>query len=261
MENERGKRNSGGGFKQVGALKVAAVLLALIVWQIAATLINRRILLVSPVAVGVRLWELIPTAVFWRSVATSLIRIAVGFFAALLTGSAFAAFSARFKLVEILLNPYMSAVKATPVASFVVLCLMWLNAADLAAVVSFLIVLPTVYSNLLNGIRATDRELIEVATVFGANRRQTLTAVYLPQIEPFLTAAVSSGAGMAWKSGVAAEVIALSAGSIGRQLFEAKTYLNTTDLFAWTVAVIALSAAFEKLTIKLVRLLCRNTTK
>jgi NitT/TauT family transport system permease protein len=227
-------------------LRVAAVLFALGIWQIAATVINSRVLLVSPVAVAVRLSELVLTFAFWSSVGTSLSRIAVGFFAALTFGAAFAALSARFKVAEIFLSPYIAAVKATPVASFVVLCLLWLDAANLAAVVSFLIVFPVVYANLLGGIRSADRELIEVATVFGANWRQKLTAVYAPQLKPYLAAAVSAGAGMAWKSGVAAEVIALSRGSVGRELLEAKIYLNTTDLFAWTVTVIAASAVFEK---------------
>ena len=62
---------------------------------------------------------------------------------------------------------------------------------------------------------------------------------------------------MSWKAGVAAEVIGVVGGSIGEKLYEAKIYLQTGDLLAWTVVIVALSALFERAVLALLRRGCR----
>ena len=52
---------------------------------------------------------------------------------------------------------------------------------------------------------------------------------------------------MSWKAGVAAEVIGIPDGSIGEKLYEAKVYLSSADLFAWTVVIVFISILFEKI--------------
>ena len=82
--------------------------------------------------------------------------------------------------------------------------------------------------------------------------KTTLRGVYLPQVLPYFRSAVSAALGLCWKAGTAAEVIALSSGSIGEKLYNAKIYFQTADLFAWTAAIVLISAAFEKLFLLLV---------
>ena len=82
---------------------------------------------------------------------------------------------------------------------------------------------------------------------------QRLLYVYLPQIKPYLLSACSIGLGLSWKAGIAAEVIGIPDGSIGERLYEAKVYLSSADLFAWTVVVILISVLFEKLVMLLLK--------
>ena len=208
-------------------IRAWAVLVWLALWQLGAMAIDQQIILVSPLRVLSRLWELIPTPDFWGSIAYSLVRITAGFLLGVAAGTELAALSARFRRVEELLAPAMLAIKSIPVASFIILALILFSSRNLAVPISFLIVLPVLYSNVLGGIRAADSQLMEMARVFRIPVGRSIRYVYLPQVMPYFLSACGSALGLCWKSGIAAEVIGMPEGSIGEQLQQAKAYLET----------------------------------
>lgn len=110
-------------------------------------------------------------------------------------------------------------------------------------------VVPIVYTNILQGIHSTDEKLLEMAQVFGISGYKKLMAIYIPAVFPHFMSAISLGLGLCWKAGIAAEVIGKPTGSIGGKLYEAKLYLMTKELFAWTIVIIVISILFEKLVI------------
>ena len=144
-------------------------------------------------------------------------------------------------------EPLIMVIKATPVASFIILCLIWIPSRNLSVFISFLMVFPVVYTNILEGIRQTDKQLLEMADSFGAGVGKKLQFIYLSQVMPYAVTACKLGLGLCWKAGIAAEVIGIPAGSIGEKLYKAKVYLETPDLFAWTIVIIAVSVGFEKI--------------
>lgn len=226
-------------------LAVAAFWLA--AWQLASMAVGSRIVLVGPAEVARRLAELVLEADFWVSVGLSLGRVAAGFGLAVMAGVALAAWASRSRVVEGLLAPLVGAVKAAPVASFVVLLLMWVSSRRLSVAVSFLMAFPILYTNVLAGVRQTDVALLEMADVFGVSGWARVRTVYAAQVAPYLRAGLSLAMGLSWKSGIAAEVIGLPAPSIGIHLYDAKVYLDTPDLLAWTVVIVALSVGLEAL--------------
>ena len=227
--------------------KLLAAALAVAVWQGASMLVHSAILLPSPLQVAVRLGALAATPGFWSTISFSLLRIAGGFLLALITATVLAFAAGRFSLVEILLRPYVLAIKSVPVASFIILALIWLRSSQLSLFISFLMVFPVLYTNVLAGIRSADGQLLEMAQVFWVPWKRRVRMIYLPAVEPFLLAGSATALGMSWKAGVAAEVIGVVGGSLGERLYDAKIYLMTADLLAWTVVIVALSAGFEKL--------------
>ena len=237
-----------------GAVRPALVVAFwLVVWQVAALVVGHEVLLASPAKALVRLGELSLTADFWGTIWYSFARIAGGFLAASVIGVLGAAAAARSRIFDALVSPALAAVRSTPVVSFIILVLMLAGSSQLAFVISFLMVLPITYTNVLEGIRHRDQTLLEVATVFEVPFLRRLPAIDVPAVLPFLTAACRIGVGLAWKSGIAAEVIGLTAGSIGERLYEAKILLSSADLFAWTAVIIAVSFGFEKLVVVALR--------
>ena len=219
----------------------------LLLWQLGAMALNQKILLVSPVQVVARLWQLLPQGEFWSAVGFSFLRITLGFLLACVVGTALGVLASRFRVVRDLCAPLMATVKSIPVASFIILVLVWVPSRNLSVVISFLMVAPIVYQNVLGGISNMDHKLTEMADVFQVPFARRLRYLYLPQVAPFFRSACAVGLGLCWKSGVAAEVIGLPDGSIGERLYEAKVYLDTPDLFAWTLVIVLVSIAFEKL--------------
>ena len=238
--------------------RVLAVLFALLLWQIAAELIDLRIVLVTPVEVLRRMCTIWREPGFFETLWFSFRHIAAGFFLGLILGSAFAALAGRFSWIETLLWPFMVTVKTVPVASFIVICLIWLRTESLSVFISFLIVLPVVYGNLLEGIKSEDCGMKELAEVYHLPMPRRMIYVHLPQLKPFIFSACSTSLGMAWKAGVAAEIIGTPNGSVGKMLYYAKIYIDTDDLLCWTLVIVAVSVLFEKLFMLLLRRACRR---
>ncbi len=245
--------------KKLFTLAGAALWLAL--WQIGAMLLNQKILLVTPLEVAARLCELVPQWDFIASILFSAGRILLGFAAGLAAGTALAVLAGRSGTVKRLFAPLISAVKSVPVASFTILALIWVSSKNLSALVSFLICVPVVYSNMLEGIESLDPKLTDMARVFEIPAPRRLAGVYLSQLMPYFTSASRLAIGLCWKSGVAAEVIGIPDGSVGEKLFMAKVYLETADLFAWTVVIILLSWGCEKLFMLLIGLLVKRAER
>jgi NitT/TauT family transport system permease protein len=227
--------------------KAGAVLLALAFWQIAAMKIHQKILLVSPTAVLIRLTTIWQVEGFWSSIGFTFFHIAGGFLIGLCTGILLAVLAYKWTFIETLLWPWMVTIKSVPVASFVVICLIWLSSKNLSVFISFLIVLPVIYQNLLTGLRSLKPDMEELAQVYRIPWYRKLKAITLPQLKSYLIAACSVTTGMAWKAGVAAEIIGTPNGSIGKMLYTAKIYLDTDDLLAWTVIIVIMSVLSEKL--------------
>lgn len=235
------------------ALRLGAVAVWLLLWQLASMAVALPLLLPSPLAVLLRLGQLCTGADFWLTVASSLLRILLGFLLGVLFGTALAGLCWRFRLIDVLARPLLGVLKSTPVASFIILALVWVKTTWLATVISFIMVLPLIYANVREGIDSADRQLLEMAQVFRLSRRKTFRYCYLPAILPFFLSAVSSALGFAWKSGIAAEVLGRPARAIGSQIYDSKIYLETPDLFAWTLVVILLSVLLERLAVRFVR--------
>lgn len=183
---------------------------------------------------------------FWSTVFFSLLRVIIGFILAVVSGVILAWFSYRYNIVYNFVYPVLSVIKAAPVASFIILALLWIRSGHVPAFISFLMVLPMIWSNVLQGFKETDRKLLEMADVFDFSVQRKIKMIYIPQVIPYFKTSCITGLGFAWKSGIAAEVISTPELSIGRKLYESKIYIETPELFAWTLTVIILSILAEK---------------
>lgn len=228
----------------------------LAVWHVAYLIVKQEILLPSPAQTGLRLFELAQTGDFWISALLSLLRIMEGYFAGVAAGALLGALTARFSLLYDFFHPALSVIKATPVASFIILALVWIKKDNVPVFISFLMVLPVIWANVSEAIHQTDKDLLEMARLFRFPRGKMISKVYIPAILPYFFAGCTTALGFAWKAGIAAEILSLPKQSIGTELFYSKIYIETPDLFAWTAAVIIMSIILEKM---LVRLL--NQTK
>lgn len=230
----------------------------LLAWQGAAVLVDNDILLAGPWQVCRTLASCLPDPEFWLTLACSLGRISLGFLLALAGGILLGALACRFPMLGEFLEPFMGTIRSIPVASFVILALIWIGSDSLSVFIAFLVVLPIIYTNTCTGLSSASRQLLEMAQVFRMPLSKTIRYIFLPALMPSLTAACQTSIGLAWKSGAAAEVIGLPSHSIGEQLYYSKLYLDTSGLFAWTLVIIAASALSQRLLLGLLGLVSKG---
>lgn len=233
--------------------KAAVCLLWLAIWQLAAILINQEILIPTPYATLKALFALAATSRFYLSVTASLLRIIAGYSLGIIAGVVGALLSCRFSVFKAIFSPLLKIIKAVPVASFIILALVWFHSSTLPIFISFLMVLPMIWSSVESGLENIDKKYPELAFVYGLSPLKTFFEIKVPFILPSFISTALTGLGFAWKSGIAAEVICRPGASLGNMLQEAKLYISTPDVFALTAVVAVLSLIIEAVIIRCVR--------
>lgn len=233
-------------------------LIYLAIWEAVSLLVGKELLLPSPLSTLSRLAVLLTQGETWFYAGLTLLRIMTGYAVGVLLGVLLAVLTARSAFAEALLSPLRAIVKASPVTSFILLALLWLSSDMVPLVISVLMVVPMVWTATAEAILQTDPRLVEMGRLFGLTRWQIVKKVFVPSVLPQFLAACTTSLGFAWKSGVAAEIIALPKQSIGYMLYQSKLRIETPDLFAWTLLIVALSMLLEWLLVRGMRRIRRD---
>ncbi len=228
-------------------IKLAILLFWIGVWQLVFVLVSKPILIASPASVAMKLFELVQTTSFWQSAFASILRVCEGYILGVVFGTILAVICTKFSLIDQVLSPILLLIRSTPVASCIILALVWIQKTDVAVFISFLMVVPIIWANVCKGIRTTDKKQLEMAKVYGFTPLKKVKTIYAHSVLPFFVSACTTALGLAWKAGISAEVLSMPTNSIGYNLYRSKINIETTDLFAWTIVVILLSLMFEKI--------------
>ena len=233
--------------KNIALKLLAPAVFWLGLWQLAAMAVGQSLLLPSPLEVGARLWELLGTGLFWLSALATLFRIVAGTVIGVAAGAALAVLTHVSRAADALLSPAVRVLRAAPVVSFIVLIILWAGSDTVPVIICAMIVAPVVWENLRTGLASPSPELLEMAAAYRMGALRRARYIYLPAALPYLRSGVLSSIGLAWKSGVAAEVLCTPRRALGSQIYWSKLYLEIPSLFAWTAVVAALSLAVESL--------------
>lgn len=226
---------------------VLAIVFWVAVWYVAAFAIDKEVFLPFPHTVIVRFTALIMSPNFLKTVAFSLIRILTGFVVGIILGFFLAIFTNYSKVAEAIISPAVRVIRATPVVSFILLAYLWLDNDTIPAFIAILMVVPIMWQNVSSGLMNLDNNLSQMADVFKIKKTKRFFKIIFPQLTPYFYSGCMTSLGLAWKSGVAAEVISYPKVAIGKEMNEAKILLETSDVFVWTLTLIALSLIFESL--------------
>lgn len=230
---------------------VAAFWLAM--WVLVAGLVAQPLILPGPGAVALALLRLVCDGSTWAILAGSGARILGGLALAAVCGGVLAGISSRSRAFAHLVAPALSFVKATPVACVVVLLLIWLGSARVSIAAVFLMALPGVYFSLAEGLAQVDKPLEQMFRLHGVRGWRLFCAHTWREVLPFVLSCARAVIGMGWKAGVAAELIGMAVGTVGERIYQAKLLIETADLLAWTVLVVAASWACERALVWLLR--------
>ena len=216
-------------------------------WFIISKIINFELLVPTPFQTVKALIGMFNTTVFWKAVFISIIRIVLGFCVAMVVGTSLGLLAFRLPFIKTVLDPFINIIRATPVASFIVLAFVWIKTNFIPSFISVLIVLPIFYTNIQDGCNRIDCEIVELCKIMQTTKREKLRAYILPALLPSFKNAAVNGIGLAWKSGIAAEVICRPYTALGTILSNGKNALETSQVFAVTLVIILLSLLFDSI--------------
>lgn len=244
------------------SITVGAVLLVA-AWKLGSVFVGLEIILPTPEATLRRLVEIAATPSFGASVAATVTRGLSGFGIAAGAGLVIGGAAGLQPTVENALQPLVTVIRSTPVVAFILIALIWFDTTVVPVFVTVLMTFPVIYENVVQGIRAVDRRLIELTRAYRVGNRRTWFRVYLPSLFPFLASAGRTALGLTWKVVVAAEVLSIPELGVGSELQEARVMLETSRVFAWTAVAIVLSGltdlVFTLLTRKRRRVMARGS--
>ena len=245
------------------ALKFLSIaILWILVWAICAWAMNLPILFPSPFDVIKRFFEIFFTKEFFLITGSSLYRVFSGIIIGILIGSILAVICSMSRIVYDIFYPIITVIKSTPIASFVLLIWLFMGDQITPIIITIIMVLPIVWANIYQGINSIDKNLIEVCKIYKIPVKKRISAFYVPSLMPFFISSLLSGIGLAWKAGIAAEVLCSTKRSMGEEIWNAKYDLErAVDLYAWTLAVILISLIFEIVFSKLIKKLLNKYVK
>ena len=225
-------------------LGVAAVIVAgwvLLSWRYGAYVLP------SPMAVARGFADIVASGEIWRHTAASLGRIVIGFggavLVALLAGlGGFLSRSARSVIHDV-----VSVLNSTSVFVWIVISIIWFGLSNWAPIfTTFMITLPVVAANIIEGVENVDRRLLEMGDVYRLSGRQKFTAIVVPSTLPYLLAGMKVGFGLALKVSVVAEIFGVSSG-IGYVMNYSREILATHMVFVWALVMILIMTATDRL--------------
>ncbi|SHH10678.1 NitT/TauT family transport system permease protein [Anaerosphaera aminiphila DSM 21120] len=239
------------------AKSFGVVLFWIFIWQVLSTFISEEILFVSPLKVIPQIFVNLSDGVFWRALISTLSKISLGFIVGFVIGTALATLSYKFKVVRELLYPLILFLKSVPVVSFIILILFFMSSERLPIFISVIIVIPIIYLNVYEGLINVDKKYLNMAKVFDVGILKEISYIYIPSLKGYIQSGLELSVGMAWKSGLAAEVIALPKYGIGTLIYNCKIYLDTVNLFSYTILAVVVAFLFEKLVLYIFRRIAR----
>ena len=229
--------------------KVLIFLFFILLWQVVAFFANKNLLIAlpTPLSVAKAFIRLSLSISFWLSAFYSLYRVIIGFLIAVIAGTVLAVVSSKIKVIGEFISPLLRLMRAVPVAAFIILVFLWIREKKIPTLIAFLTVLPIIWDATYNALCSVDKTLIEMAQVLGMKKGKIFRFITFPSIKPAYSAALITGLGFAWKSGVAAEVISRTEMSLGNLLWIGKNAIDYDEVFAVTAVIVIFSVIFEYL--------------
>ena len=232
--------------------KIGVALFWVLLWALAARWVDSPLVLPSPLKTLAGVILLAGDFEFFVSIAVTLLRVFGGVFISVLLGLVLGLAGGLNKPFYEIMNPFVSTIKSLPVVSVIILINLWIASGLVPLVVTFLICFPVTWTNVVQGVRATDKKLLQMARIYNVEQTRIIRDIYVPSIKPYAVSALMNAIGLGWKVTVTAEVLANALPSIGMNLYYAKIYLETDLLFSWTLVIVICSLAIEKITLQVI---------
>ena len=212
----------------------------ILLWTLLALLIGNDVILPTPWSVLGRLVELMTTGVFYESIFMTFMRSHIAFILSLLVGIGLALVCFKYEKLEEILSIWIKGLQTIPQISFVIFLYFMLDARWCVYVVVILMAFPISYFNYLEGLRSIGKDYRDMILLTQHSWSYLVKKIYLPMCKPQLASTLKAALPLSLKVCVMSEVLIYTSSGIGKQLTLAKSAIDMTSVFAWTIAFVGL---------------------
>lgn len=237
----------------------------LLIWEAASRIVSHEnelllLILPSPITVFQKWLEMGFTSEYITAAVFTLSRVFSGFIIGAVLGFTFGVITHLSEIANCLISPILKLIRAVPVVAIVILLYLFFQSNNLPIIIVCLMVLPIIWQTVYDGLTNTDISLLEMSRIYKIKPTKQLFYIRIPLIIPSLLTSLVNSLGLAWKSGVAAEVICLPSVSLGTILWSAKGNVDFEQVYAVTLTVVVLSIVIEILLKFFVKKLLKGRT-
>jgi NitT/TauT family transport system permease protein len=226
-------------------ISLAVAVLLLILWEILSASFGSDQILPGPDDALISLIRMAGSPEFYSALGLTLLRGAIGFALALIIGLAIGIPAGLHSGVDAAFRPLLITIRSTPVIAIILLALIWFRVDQVPIFIGFLTMLPILTTNISQGIRNTEPAFIQMAKLYSVRRRRILRDIYIPSLLPWLFSGVSTAVGFGWRSVIIGEVLSQPRYGIGSMMQDAQSFLLVSEVIAWTLVAVIVSALFE----------------
>lgn len=228
-------------------ITVLTVAVLLVAWHIGAVIMDASIILPSPKEVLRTFFSLLGEPAFYSDVAATVLRALRSFLIIVISALVLGLLSGHNRIIGPVLSPFLAVIKATPVMAIILIAFIWFRSGTVPVFAAFLMGFPVLYQNLVIGMAKRDRHLLEMGSIYGLKHAQILRYITIPSLLPYILGGAKGALGMTWKVVIAGEILTVPKQGIGSSMQFAQLNLETSEVMAWTVAAIILTAASDAL--------------
>jgi NitT/TauT family transport system permease protein len=226
-------------------ISVAGIVLLIAFWKVVSFLAGSEQIFPSPENTLISVIHVFQREGFWISLINTISRGLSGFIISFFLSFMVGIPAGINRSVYLIINPFIVAVRSTPIISLILLAIIWLGNEYVPVFIAVLTMFPIMTTNIADGIRNVDPSLIEMGKVYGVGRRRILHEISIPSIIPFIFSGISTALGFGWRAIIIGEVVAQPRFGIGTQMQISHIYLQVSELIAWTFIAIVISYFFE----------------
>jgi NitT/TauT family transport system permease protein len=226
-------------------INIFAVTLLFFIWKLVSLWVGSEQLVPSPEKTILAIIDVVSRESFWPSLLTTIGRGILGFVISVVLAVLMGIPAGINSTFFLFINPLLVTFRSTPVISIILLAIIWLGNEMVPVFIAVLTMFPIICTNIIDGIRNVDKDLIEMGTTYRVTKRRIIRDIYLPSISPFLTSGISNALGFGWRAIIIGEVLAQPRFGVGTQMQNAQIFLQVSELIAWTLIAILVSSLFE----------------
>lgn len=234
-------------------ISAISVILLILIWKLFSVIYHSELILPSPESTLAATIKLIFSKEFLFIAGATILRGIAGFILSFILGIILGIFAGINNSFNAFLKPILVTIRSTPVISIILLALIWFKVDMVPVFIAFLTMFPIICTNVIDGIRNVDHDLVEMAHIYKIDQTKIIREVHLPAITPFIFSGISNAMGFGWRAIIIGEVLSQPQFGIGTLMQTAQTYLIVNEVIAWTIIAITLGYIFELIIRKIER--------